>query len=259
MFPFPLPPPRLGCGVVYGGTEYKESFAQLAHAQLLIATPGRLSDLAERNKVSLRSVQFFILDEADRMLDMGFEPQIREIVSKRGLPKKRHTIMCSATFPPDVQHLATDFMQQYTFVAVGRVGGTASTITQHVLWVEDAAKPSYLLGLLLHALGRTLVFVNTKQAATDVERFLSEQNIFAKSIHGDKTQEQREAALEDFKSNSRLQVLVATDVAARGLDIPNVELVLLYDMSMGVDDYVHRVGRTGRIGKRGLAITFWNS
>ena len=249
---------QIGCGVVYGGTEYKESFAQLAHAQILVATPGRLNDLAERNKVSLRSVQFFILDEADRMLDMGFEPQIREIVTKRGLPRKRHTIMCSATFPPDVQHMATEFMQQYTFVAVGRVGGTASTITQKVIWVEDEKKTSFLLGVLMHQLGLTLVFVNTKQAAMDVERFLGEQDIATVCIHGDRTQQQRESALADFKSG-KTKVLVATDVAARGLDIPNVELVILYDMSMGVDDYVHRVGRTGRIGKRGLAITFWNS
>lgn len=194
------------------------------------------------------------------MLDMGFEPQIRKIVQKLNMPKSRQTIMTSATFPPDVQHLAQDFMQNYTFMAVGRVGGTVSTIQQRLEWVEDEEKETFVYGLLLHqaSLGLTLIFVNTKVAATDLENFLSSNGFAVQSIHGDRTQAQREQALESFKRGTT-PVLIATDVAARGLDIPNVALVIQYDLAMGVDDYVHRIGRTGRIGKKGIAIGLVNN
>jgi len=248
-------------GVVYGGTEYKESLRQLQGGiEILVATPGRLQDLCTRNQCSMRSVQHLVLDEADRMLDMGFEPQIRQIVLKLGMPKSRQTIMTSATFPVDVQHLAQAFMKNYSFMAIGRVGGTASTIKQKLMWAEDAEKDMYLLGLLLHQsqLGLTLVFVNTKQQANDLERFLRGTGLKVQSIHSDRTQQQREDALEAFKAG-RSPILIATDVAARGLDVPNVALVVQYDMAMSIDDYVHRVGRTGRIGKQGLSVGFVNN
>jgi len=166
--------------------------------------------------------------------------------------------MTSATFPEDVQHLAQDFLNNYSFMSVGRVGGSASTIQQRLEWVEDDEKDNFLYGILLHQIGLTLVFVNTKQAAVDIEKFLQESGIKADSIHGDRSQEQRERALEKFKSGV-VKVLIATDVAARGLDIPNVALVIQYDLAMGADDYVHRIGRTGRIGKKGIAIGMMNN
>merc|ERR1719174_3362893 len=252
---------QVKAAVVYGGTEYKESFRQLkGGVDILVATPGRLKDLCDRKAVSLHSVQTLVLDEADRMLDMGFEPQIRQIVQKLGMPKARQTVMTSATFPTEVQHLAQEFMRSYSFMAVGRVGGTVSTIKQRLAWVEDTEKDNFLFGLLMHqpSLGLTLVFVNTKQQATDLERFLSSAGFNVQSIHGDRTQQQREEALADFKS-SRSPILIATDVAARGLDIPNVALVIQYDLAMSVDDYVHRIGRTGRIGKNGIAIGMVNN
>merc|ERR1712226_865244 len=150
--------------------------------------------MVDRNSCVLHSVKTLILDEADRMLDMGFEPQIRKIVQKSGMPRQRQGVMTSATFPEDVQHLAQDFLKNYSFVAVGRVGGSASTIKQRIEWVEDEEKESFLYGVLLHQIGLTLVFVNTKQAATDIEKFLKESGIRSESIHGDRSQEQRESA-----------------------------------------------------------------
>jgi len=246
----------LKAAVVYGGTDYKESLRQLkGGTDLLVATPGRLQDLCDRKQCSLRKVERLVLDEADRMLDMGFAPQIQSIVQKLGMPKQRQTVMTSATFPTEVQHLAQDFMGNYSFMAVGRVGGTASTIRQRLAWVEDDDKDTFLLGMLLHQkdLGLVLIFVNMKQQAVDLERNLSACGLHVQSIHGDRTQEERERALHEFKSG-RAPVLIATDVAARGLDIPNVALVIQYDLAISADDYVHRIGRTGRIGKQGLSI-----
>mmetsp|Transcript_68997 Transcript_68997/g.174330 ORF Transcript_68997/g.174330 Transcript_68997/m.174330 type:complete len:402 (+) Transcript_68997:2-1207(+) len=191
---------------------------------------------------------------------MGFEPQIRKIVQQLGMPKQRQTVMTSATFPVEVQHLAQEFMRTYSFMAVGRVGGTASTIQQRLAWVEDSDKDCFLLGLLLRQpdLGLVLIFVNMKQQAVDLERFLAGVGLNVQSIHGDRTQEQREYALQEFKAG-RAPVLIATDVAARGLDIPNVAVVIQYDLAMSVDDYVHRIGRTGRIGKKGISIGLVNN
>lgn len=248
-------------GVVYGGTDYKESFRQLnGGVDILVATSGRLSDLCERKQCSVRFVKRLVLDEADRMLDLGFEPQIRQIVQKLGMPKKRQTTMTSATFPPDVQHLAQEFMETYSFMTVGRVGGAASTIEQQLEWVEDTDKDMYMIGLLLQqpVLGLFLIFVNTKQQAFDLERLLQRTGFNVGSIHGDRTQEEREAALEAFKSGTS-PILIATDVAARGLDIPNVAVVVQYDLAMSIEDYVHRIGRTGRIGKTGIAVGMVNN
>mmetsp|Transcript_123790 Transcript_123790/g.214610 ORF Transcript_123790/g.214610 Transcript_123790/m.214610 type:complete len:519 (+) Transcript_123790:71-1627(+) len=252
---------QVNCAVVYGGTEYRESTRQIADGvDLLVATPGRLQDLCERRAMVLRAVHTLVLDEADRMLDMGFEPHIRKIVLKMGMNRKRQTVMTSATFPEEVQHLAQDFMSTYSFMAVGRVGGAGSTIRQKLEWVEDADKDNFLYGLLLHqkALGLTLIFVNTKQQAVDLQKFLTGSGFSVQSIHGDRTQSEREEALEAFKS-SQATVLIATDVAARGLDIPNVALVVQYDLAMSVDDYVHRIGRTGRMGKRGISVGMMNN
>lgn len=248
---------RVAC--CYGGTEYRESTKQLTGGvDIIVATPGRLQDLCERKHCSLGAVQSLILDEADRMLDMGFEPSIRLIVQKMGMNKTRQTVMTSATFPEDVQHLAQDFMKSYSFMAVGRVGGACSTTRQKLEWVEDEDKNDFLYGLLLEPVGLTLVFVNTKVQATETEKFLKGNGFTVESIHGDRSQPEREAALQAFKSGE-VTTLIATDVAARGLDIPNVALVIQFDLATGVDDYVHRIGRTGRIGNKGLAVGMVNN
>merc|ERR1712137_697402 len=245
--------------LVYGGTEIRESLRRLSGGvDILVATPGRLNDLCERGNVSVRGVQTIVLDEADRMLDMGFEPQIRQIIQKNGMPKMRQTVMTSATFPAEVQHLAQEFMRSYSFMAIGRVGGSACTIDQRLVWVEDPNKDNFLFGLLVHQLPLTLIFVNTKQQATDLEVFIQNCGFFVQSIHGDRTQQQRETALFAFKTGEA-PILIATDVAARGLDIPDVSLVVQYDLAMSTDDYVHRIGRTGRMGKKGIAIGFMNN
>ena len=243
--------------VVYGGNNIQGQLKELEQgADLLVATPGRLVDLIERGRIQLDCVKYLILDEADRMLDMGFEPQIRRIVQERGMPHDRQTFMFSATFPTEIQRLAADFMKDYVFVAVGRVGAASKDVTQRVEWVEQGEKFDTLMDFLHRCPeGLILVFVETKRSADQLENFLYQSNFPASSIHGDKNQREREEALRNFKSG-KTPILVATDVAARGLDIPNVTQVINFDMPSNIDDYVHRIGRTGRVGNLGHAISY---
>ncbi|KAL2119261.1 hypothetical protein VTJ04DRAFT_6221 [Mycothermus thermophilus] len=247
--------------VVYGGADIGSQLRQIERGcDLLVATPGRLVDLIERGRISLCNIKYLVLDEADRMLDMGFEPQIRRIVQGEDMPPtgQRQTLMFSATFPRDIQMLAQDFLNDYVFLSVGRVGSTSENITQKVEYVEDVDKRSVLLDILhTHGTGLTLIFVETKRMADSLSDFLINQNFPATSIHGDRTQRERERALELFR-NGKCPILVATAVAARGLDIPNVTHVINYDLPTDVDDYVHRIGRTGRAGNTGLATAFFN-
>ena len=245
--------------VVYGGVNIGVQAQQLDRgADLLVATPGRLVDLIERGRVSLESVRFLVMDEADRMLDMGFEPQIRRIVMEEGMPTDRQTFMFSATFPTEIQRLATDFMKDYIFLAVGRVGAASKDVTQRVEWVEHHDKYDFLLEFLQRVpKGLVLIFVETKRNADHLEMSLSRERFPAVSIHGDKSQREREDALRAFKSGDR-PILVATDVAARGLDIPNVRQVINFDLPTNIDDYVHRIGRTGRVGNTGNALSMFN-
>ncbi|KAG0276557.1 DEAD-box ATP-dependent RNA helicase [Linnemannia exigua] len=250
--------------VVYGGADIGQQLRQIDRGcDMLTATPGRLVDLIERGRVSLANVRYLVLDEADRMLDMGFEPQIRRLVEKEDMPgvNDRHTLMFSATFPRDIQHLARDFLRDYIFLSVGRVGSTSENITQKIEYVEDIDKRSVLLDIL-HSqpkgdIGLTLIFVETKRMADSLSDFLLGQNFPATSIHGDRTQNERERALDMFRSG-RCPIMVATAVAARGLDIPNVTHVVSYDLPTDIDDYVHRIGRTGRAGNTGIATAFLN-
>ncbi|KIW30653.1 ATP-dependent RNA helicase ded1 [Cladophialophora immunda] len=247
--------------VVYGGADIGTQLRSIERGcDLLVATPGRLVDLIERGRISLANIKYLVLDEADRMLDMGFEPQIRRIVEGEDMPsvQNRQTLMFSATFPRDIQMLARDFLKDYVFLSVGRVGSTSENITQKVEYVEDQDKRSVLLDILhTHRNGLTLIFVETKRMADTLSDFLINQGFPATAIHGDRTQRERERALEFFR-NGRCPIMVATAVAARGLDIPNVMHVINYDLPTDIDDYVHRIGRTGRAGNTGLSTAFFN-
>ncbi|XP_058113079.1 DEAD-box ATP-dependent RNA helicase 37-like [Magnolia sinica] len=254
--------------VAYGGAPINQQLRDLERGvDILVATPGRLVDLVERARVSLQAVKYLALDEADRMLDMGFEPQIRKIVEQMDMPRPglRQTMLFSATFPNEIQRLASDFMSNYIFLAVGRVGSSTDLISQRVEFVPEMDKRSHLMDLL-HAQrangthgkqALTLVFVETKRGADSLEHWLSTNGFPATAIHGDRTQPEREQALRSFKSGVT-PIMVATDVAARGLDIPHVAHVINFDLPKDIDDYVHRIGRTGRAGKSGLATAFFS-
>jgi len=233
---------------------------------ILVATPGRLTDFIGRDSVDMRLTQFLILDEADRMLDMGFEPQVREIVQGSGLGSKldrpRQSMLFSATLAPAVQRMAGDFLNDYLFITIGKVGMVSESITQKLFYAEDGQGKTRALAKIYqeHAppVGQlTVIFVETKRKADEIEVDLWQGGLRVCAIHGDRDQQEREAALESFKCGDT-PILVATDVAARGLDISNVGLVINYDMPKQMDDYVHRIGRTGRAGKRGSAIGFVN-
>lgn len=248
---------------LYGGSSVRTQMESLVYGcDVLIATPGRLNDFLERGIICLAQTKFLVLDEADRMLDMGFEPQLRSILNDYDMPKKtegRQTMMYSATFAKEIQELAMDYLHNYAWISVGRVGATSDTITQNLLEVPHAgAKDDALLGQLAEVEGRTLVFMNQKRMADALTDFLYSKGIPSVALHGDLEQNQRERALQRFR-NGQARVLVATDVAARGLDIPSVEHVVNYDFPQHVDDYVHRIGRTGRNGHRGVATSFITS
>ncbi|XP_011089120.1 DEAD-box ATP-dependent RNA helicase 37 [Sesamum indicum] len=254
--------------VAYGGAPINLQLRELERGvDILVATPGRLVDLLERARVSLQLIRYLALDEADRMLDMGFEPQIRRIVQQMDMPPPglRQTMLFSATFPKEIQRLAADFLSSYVFLAVGRVGSSTDLIVQRVEYVLETDKRSHLMDLL-HAQrangdqgkqALTLVFVETKKGADSLEHWLCMNHFPASAIHGDRSQQDREYALRSFKTG-KTPILVATDVAARGLDIPHVAHVVNFDLPNDIDDYVHRIGRTGRAGKTGLATAFFN-
>ncbi|OAE31673.1 hypothetical protein AXG93_3384s1470 [Marchantia polymorpha subsp. ruderalis] len=254
--------------VAYGGAPVQNQLREMEKGvDILVATPGRLGDLLERARVSLSMVKYLALDEADRMLDMGFEPQIRRIVEQMDMPTagQRQTMLFSATFPREIQRLAADFLSNYIFLAVGRVGSSTDLIVQRVEFVADYEKRSMLMDLI-HAQAAnqttgqaalTLVFVETKRGADALEDWLCRMGFPATTIHGDRSQTEREQALRSFRTG-QTPILVATDVAARGLDIPHVAHVVNFDLPNDIDDYVHRIGRTGRAGKSGLATAFFN-
>ncbi|KAK2646021.1 hypothetical protein Ddye_021216 [Dipteronia dyeriana] len=254
--------------VAYGGAPIAQQLYNLEKGvDILVATPGRLVDMIERERVSLKMIKYLALDEADRMLDMGFEHQIRKIVQQMDMPPPgtRQTMLFSATFPDDIQRLASDFLSNYIFLTVGKVGSSTDLIAQRVELVQDMEKRCHLMKLLSTQKANgthgkpalTLVFVETKRGADALEHSLSMNGFPAIAIHGDKVQRERERALRSFKSGAT-PILVATDVASRGLDIPHVAHVINFDFPKDIDDYVHRIGRTGRAGNSGMATAFFS-
>jgi len=241
---------------VYGGAESRGQYRDLEQGvAVLVATPGRLVDFLNRSKISLYVCKFIVLDEADRMLDLGFEPQIRDILEGFDMPNERQTMMFSATFPVEIQKLAQNYLTNYVFLAVGRVGSTAESITQELARANGRnEKLDVLMDLLPRCDGLTLVFVATRRDAENIEFFLRSESVNAESIHGNRNQQERERALKSFREGIS-PILIATDVAARGLDVPNVKWVINYDLPNTIDSYVHRIGRTGRCGNTGTAIS----
>lgn len=252
----------LKAACVFGGVSKGTQRAALSEKPaVLVATPGRLNDFLESNEIDLSKVSHFILDEADRMLDMGFEPEIRKIVAQ--LPSKRQTLMFSATWPTSIQSIAKEFLSNPVKVVVGSNELAANTqITQTVHVLDDQSMKQPLLLDLLRKMhrppGKTIVFVLYKAEAVRLEQSLNAASYSCVSIHGDKNQQSRTAAFEAFKSG-KSTLLVATDVAARGLDIPSVECVINFTFPLTIEDYVHRIGRTGRGERTGIAHTFFTS
>jgi len=247
--------------VMYGGTSTGYQLQSLFRGtNILIATPGRLMDILEKDKISLENLKYLVLDEADRMLDMGFRPEIVKLCEHSSMPAKgeRQTLMFSATFPSEVQQLALDFLKDYLFLTIGILGSASSDVTQNFAEVEKFKKREALIEILKDVgTDRTLVFVETKRNADFLASILSNEGFPTTSIHGDRLQREREEALRDFKTG-RMPVLVATAVAARGLDIKGVAHVVNYDLPKTIDEYVHRIGRTGRVGNTGKATSFFD-
>ena len=247
--------------VIYGGAPAAQQFREMERGcDILVATPGRLIDLVDRAKISLSEVRYLALDEADRMLDMGFEPQIRQIVEQRDMPPtgERQTMLFSATFPREIQRMASDFLKDYIFLTVGRVGSSHTLITQQIEYLRSYEDKKSMLMDLVHAVkGLTLVFVETKRGADQLEDWLSREGFPSTSIHGYRTQQVREYALNSFRSG-RTPILVTTDVATLGLDdVPHVSHVINFDLPSNIDGYVHRIGLTARAGNKGLATAFF--
>ena len=241
--------------VVYGGVSIRNQIKALSRGvDILVATPGRLLDLMGQGCVRLNAVETFILDEADRMLDMGFAPDMRRIAA--ALPKQRQTAMFSATMANTVRGLADSLLNDPVKVEVAPVAKTADKIEQQILFVQKEQKRA-LLGELLkdHAVERTLIFTRTKHGADNVARHLERNGVRVGVIHGNKSQNQRERAIKGFR-DGQMRALVATDIAARGIDIDNVTHVINYDLPNEPDSYVHRIGRTARAGAAGIAISF---
>lgn len=252
-----LAPKRIKCVALIGGTGYKRQLEGLRGANIVVATPGRLMDLTERGSVDFRLLKTLVLDEADRMLDMGFLPAIKRIVGQ--LPKERQTLLFSATISPEIEKIAQSMMNAPKFVEVSRRGQTAGTIEQIAYPVAVESKTALLLDLLEREnFERVLVFTRTRRAAERISHILEARKHKANRIHADRSQSQREAALRGFK-NGNTRVLVATDIAARGIDVDQISHVINYDVPEAPEDYVHRIGRTGRAGNKGRAITLVTS
>lgn len=241
--------------VVFGGVSQVPQVNALRYGiDILIATPGRLLDLINQRYISLQHINMFVLDEADRMLDMGFINDVNRVISK--LPSKRQTLFFSATMPPEISRLADTILDNPVKVEVTPVSSTAEKVEQAVYFVDKENKPSLLLHILEDSnIKSALVFTRTKHGADKVVKFLNRADIEAEAIHGEKSQNARQRALSLFK-NGELRVLVATDIASRGIDINDLSHVINFELPNIAETYVHRIGRTGRAGASGIALSF---
>ena len=243
---------------VYGGVGYEPQVKALrGGVDVVVATPGRLIDHLEKQNVVFDELEVLVLDEADRMLDMGFAPQINKIVAQ--LDKYRQTLLFSATMPPEVEALARKYLRKPVVLQVGRRSAAATTVT-HFVYPCPKEKKSALLALLMkeHHMESVLVFTRTKHGADKVVKHLAKEGIAADALHADKTQGQRTKALADFKKGTT-KVLIATDIAQRGLDISHISHVINFDVPQQAEDYIHRIGRTGRAAKTGDAFTLMSA
>ncbi|MDA8685936.1 DEAD/DEAH box helicase [Robiginitalea sp.] len=240
--------------VIFGGVgQAPQTSALRKGVDILVATPGRLLDLMDQGFITLKDVGYFVLDEADRMLDMGFIHDIRKILAK--LPSQRQSLFFSATMPDTIVELSQKILTNPVKVAVNPVSSTAETIQQYVYFTNKSDKPELLLHILEDTtMDQVLLFSRTKHGADKIVRNLEKQRIKAAALHGNKSQNQRQKALSDFK-NGGIRVLVATDIAARGIDIDQLRYVINYDIPNIAETYVHRIGRSGRAGEEGIAIS----
>jgi len=244
---------KLRSVTIYGGVGYEKQKAGLKTADIIVATPGRMLDYLERKTVSLAGIEMLVLDEADRLLDMGFMPQVRRIV--KTLSKERQTLMFSATIDGKVEMLAREFLRNPVTVRVNSNQVEPKEIAQKMFRVHEFSKDELLAKLIRDLSTSVIVFTQTKRKATWVMDRLRDAKIPAEEIHGDITQSQREKTLSSYRKGA-FKVLVATDIAARGLDIPDISHVINYDLPDSPEDYVHRIGRTGRAGRSGIAYSF---
>ncbi len=244
---------KLTSAVVFGGVNINPQLRVLRRGvDVLVATPGRLLDLYQQRAVNFDDIEMFILDEADRMLDMGFIRDIRKILNL--IPAQRQNLMFSATFSKEIRTLATSICRNPVEIDVAPRNSTVEAIEQGLYWVEKGDKPQFLSQLIGSTTEQVLVFSRTKHGANKLVKKLEKDGISALAIHGNRSQAQRTRALNEFK-NDQIQVLVATDIAARGIDIDDLKLVINFDLPHVAEDYVHRIGRTGRAGASGQAIS----
>ena len=241
--------------VIFGGVKQNSQVEKLRRGiDVLVATPGRLLDLMGQGYINLKNIKYFVLDEADRMLDMGFIADIRRVLPN--LPQKRQTLFFSATMPKDIVTLSKSILTDPVRVEVTLVSSAVDIIEQKLYFVEKPQKKSLLIEVLRKEKNKTaLVFSRTKHGADAISRILKRAGIESEAIHGNKSQNQRQRALSDFKEG-KIKVMVATDIAARGIDINKLDMVINYDMPDVAETYVHRIGRTGRAGESGTALTF---
>ncbi len=239
--------------LIGGASSYHQIQALRRHPQIIVSTPGRLIDHLQRKNLSLEKIKMIVLDEADRMLDIGFAPQIKQILSFA--PRERQTLMFSATMPKAITEIAAHFMKTPWRVEVAPSGTPAAEIEQEIFVIKREARTQLLDKLLSDNSGTVLLFSRTKYGAKRIAEYIRSMGHSAVEIHSNRSLAQRQAAMAGFK-NGKYRVLVATDIAARGIDVNNISLVINYDLPENPDDYVHRIGRTGRAGKMGKAISF---
>ena len=246
--------PQFRICVVIGGTSFSRQIRMLrSRPAFVVGTPGRLIDQVREGNLDLKPFGSLVIDEADRLLDMGFEPQMNEIVAN--LPGDRQTMLFSATLAPEIQKLALRYMKTPQRVAIGEVAKPVDKIKQDVVRVRAGDKPEALVSEIDKVAGSMIVFVRTKQRAERLAYLLDEAGHKVARIHGDRSQSQRSRAIEDFRSG-RVRILVATDIAARGLDVPHIQHVVNFDLPLSPEDYVHRIGRTARAGAEGHSLAF---